>query len=65
MTKKDYELIADTIAKMDRFKQKEAQAMAEVLTYELIDAFKADNPRFDRDIFAKHINKQTKDLFIV
>jgi len=55
MTKKDYELIADTIANQLTSIPSVDPDIREIvitrLANDLADAFAADNPRFTRDIF--------------
>ena len=51
MTRKDYELIAAAIRRVGT--QPEHYESADYIICELIDAFKADNPRFDMARFVK------------
>jgi hypothetical protein len=66
MTNKDYELIADTIINLanTNFTQKEVNATLEVLSYDLINKFELDNPRFDKQKFADYINQRTNNIYI-
>ena len=50
MTRKDYELIARVIDSI-RGVNNDADQIADSITYRFIGALKADNPRFNEDIF--------------